>query len=181
MAALGRRVGFDIALSGINVRSARPVGAYGRQQLDALWREVAAVTGQHFSHRLPPGTVYNSLLPCLAAEAMRDLTAQPPFGYTHRLQQRFFSEGVNVNDLDVLLETAAEFDAAPERLRGLMNSEAVRKRTRWGFDHARSYGTQAVPNVLVSTDGNHFQLFAGGFVDARQLTADLEEWLAGPV
>lgn len=181
MAALAGRVAFDVALSGINVHGTRPVGAYGRERLDALWREVAAVTGQRFSHRLPAGTVYNSMLPCLAVEAMRDLQGQPPLGYTHRLQQRFFAEGVNVNDLDVLLRTAEEFEAPPERLRGLMSSQAVRQRTRWGFDNARSYGTQAVPNVLVSTDGNHFQLFAGGFVDARQLVADLEEWLARQV
>ena len=175
----GRGVAFDIAMSGINVHSTRPVDAYGRERLAALWREVTEVTGQHFSHHLPPGTVYNSLLPCLAVEAMRDVHGAPPFGYAHRLQQQFFAEGVNVNDLDVLLETAAEYGAAPDAMRKLMNSNAVRERTRWGFENARSYGTNAVPNVPVSADGVEFRLFAGGFVDAEQLTADLEAWLDG--
>lgn len=181
MAALDGRATFDLTLSGINVHSVRPVGTYGRDRLDALWREVAAVTGQRFSHRLPDGTIYNSLLPCLAAEAMRDAQAAPPFEFTHRLQQRFFAEGVNINDVDALLETAAEFDAAPERVRALMNSAAVRARTRWGFENARRHGTSAVPNVVVSADGANFRLLAGGFVDARQLTADLEGWLAAGV
>lgn len=177
MARLEDRVAFDIAMSGINVHSTRPVGAYGRERLGALWREVTAVTGQHFCHRLPAGTVYNSLLPCLAVEAMRDVQGAPPFGYVHRLQQRFFAEGVNVNDLETLLETAAEFGASPDAVRPLMNSAPVRERTRWSFDNARGYGTQAVPNVLVSADGATFRLLAGGFVDASQLTADVERWL----
>ena len=179
MAGLAGRVAFDIAMSGINVHSTRPVGAYGRERLGDLWREVTAVTGQHFCHRLPPGTVYNSLLPCLAAEAVRDVQGAPPFGYVHRLQQRFFAEGVNVNDLDTLLETAAEFGAAPDAVRPLMNSAAVRERTRWDFENARSFGTNAVPNVLVSADGATFRLLAGGFVDTGQLTTDIERWLDG--
>lgn len=179
MARLDGRVAFDVAMSGINVHSTRPVGAYGRERLGALWREVTAVTGQHFCHCLPAGTVYNSLLPCLAVEAMRDVQGAPPFGYVHRLQQRFFAEGVNVNDLETLLATAAEFGASPDAVRALMNSAPVRERTRWGFENARSYGTNAVPNVLVSADGAEFRLLAGGFVDAGQLTADIERWFDG--
>ena len=177
MARLAGRVAFDVAMSGMNVHSTRPVGAYGLSRLRELWREVGAVTGQRFSHRLPAGTVYNSQLPCLAVEAMRDLQGAPPFGFVHRLQQRFFAEGVNVNDWAALIDTAAEFGAAPAALRRLMGSAAVYARTRWGFEHARRFGTQAVPNVLVSPDGVEFRLLAGGFVDATQLTADLEAWL----
>lgn len=178
MGAFADRLTFDIVLGGINVHSTRPVGAYGRERLNALWDEVTTVTGQYFSHELPPGTVYNSLLPCLAAEAMRDARGAPPFGYAHRLQQRFFAEGVNINDLDVLLATAAEFDVSGDRLRPLMDSEAVRQRTRWGFETARQYGTNALPSVLVSADGTDFRLFAGGFVDSARLIEDLEAWLA---
>ena len=180
-AAMGKlegRADFDIVLGGINVHSTKPVGAYGRKRLDLLWSEVTTVTGQYFSHDLPAGTVYNSLLPCLAVEAMRDASGVPPFGYTHRLQQRFFAEGVNVNDLDILLATGEEFEAPGERLRALMDSPGVRERTRWGFETARQYGTNALPSVLVSRDGMSFQLFAGGFVDAERLTEDLESWLA---
>ena len=179
MQALEGRVAFDIVLGGINVHSTKPVGAYGRERLNTLWDEVTAVTGQVFSHQLPAGTVYNSLLPCLAAEAMRDARDAPPFGYTHRLQQRFFAEGVNVNDLETLLATAEEFDVPRARLRPLMDSEAVRQRTRWGFETARQYGTNALPSVLVSPEGAEFRLFAGGFVDGDQLTRDLRNWLTG--
>ena len=179
MEVLGDRLSFDILLGGINVHGSRPVGAYGRDRLNTLWDEVTAVTGQFFSHELPAGTVYNSLLPCLAAEAMRDARGAPPFGYTHRLQQRFFAEGVNVNDLDTLLATGAEFDVPRDRLRALMDSEGVRQRTRWGFETARQYGTNALPSVLVSADGTDFRLFAGGYVDGERLVEDLEGWLSG--
>lgn len=179
MEALADRVTFDILLGGINVHSTKAVGAYGRERLNVLWDEVTTVTGQFFSHRLPEGTVYNSLLPCLAAEAMRDARGAPPIGYTHRLQQRFFAEGTNVNDLDTLLATGEEFDVPRDTLRPLMDSEAVRQRVRWGFETARQYGTNALPSVLVSPDGADFRLFAGGYVDSARLIEDLETWLAG--
>lgn len=174
---LSDRVTFDLAVGGINVDSTKPVGRYGRERLDKLWTEVTTVTGQVFSHDLAKGTVYNSMLPCLAVEAMRDVQDRPPFGFTHRLQQRFFVEAINVNNLEVLLATSEEFGVDRLVVRARMDTPGVRERTRWGFENARRYGTNALPSVLVSDDGIEFRLFAGGFVSADQLTDDLEAWL----
>ncbi|MCZ6888384.1 MAG: DsbA family protein [Gammaproteobacteria bacterium] len=171
---------YDLSVGGINLDSTKPVGRYGKSQLDKLWDEVTVVTGQTFSHQVQPGTVYNSMLPCLAIEAMRGLIDAPPFGYTHRLQQRFFAEGVNVNDLQTLLATAAEFDVDEERLRRDMDSQAVRERARWGFENARRYGTNALPSVLVSNDDSDFRLLAGGYVNAEALTEELRRNFSHP-
>ncbi|MFP6796211.1 MAG: hypothetical protein VB933_03995 [Pseudomonadales bacterium] len=176
--SLGDRISFDIRLGGINTDSVRPVGAYGRRRLDRLWDEVTEVTGQTFSHQLPEGTVYNSQLPCLALEGARDISGAPPFLFTHRLQQLFFEEGVNINDQEVLIETAEEFGIEPGRLRERMRSTEVRTRTEWGFTGSRRYGTNALPSVVVSDDGSGFRLFAGGYVSAAQLTQDLNRWLS---
>ena len=202
------RVAFDLAVGGINIRTMKALRKSGLKRLQALWRRVTAVTGQQFSHRLPAEIIYNSQLPCLAVEAMRTLMRAPPFAYLHYLQRLLFVDGVNINNLDVVLEACDELGADPDRLVALMgpgrfcrhldvvleacdelgadpdrlvalmDREPVKERTRRQIHTARSYGTSALPSVLVSAGGAEFRLFAGGFMDAVQLEADIERWLA---
>ncbi|HBP14223.1 MAG TPA: hypothetical protein DD457_03405, partial [Gammaproteobacteria bacterium] len=103
---------------------------------------------------------------------------KPPIVFTHRLQQLFFEEGVNINDQDVLLETGKEFDIDPNRLIDRMTSTEVLTRTEWGFTGSRRYGTNALPSIVVSDGGADFRLFAGGYVSAGQLIEDLGLWLS---
>ena len=65
------RVAFDLAVGGINIRTMKALRKSGLKRLQALWRRVTAVTGQHFSHRLPAEMIYNSQLPCLALPSKR--------------------------------------------------------------------------------------------------------------
>ena len=168
---LAARADFDIQLGGINTHGTRPIGDYGRRRLDRLWDEVSAVTGVAFSHRLADGCVYNSVLPCLATEAIRDVTGEPPFTFVRRLQRAFFVESVNVNDMDTLCAIAAEFGVAGDELRERMNTTEIRTRTRWGFERSRQYGTQALPSVLYGVD--ELALLAGGYIDAATLAREI--------
>ena len=163
---------FDIQLGGINTHGTRPIGDYGRRRLKRLWDEVSAVTGVTFSYQLPSGCVYNSVLPCLGCEALRDLTEQPPFEIVRRMQQAFFVEALNVNDIDVVCDIASGFDVEGEQLRARMDTTEVRTRTRWGFETSRRYGTQALPSVLFGQDD--LALVAGGFIDADTLTREID-------
>ena len=172
------RVAFDLAVAGINTRTMNPLRKSGLKRLQAQWRRVAAVTGQHISPLLPEEMIYNSQLPCLAVEAMRTLTRTPPFTYVHYLQRLLFAEGVNINDIEVLRDACEELSADSDLLVGLMGRERVMERTRRQILAARSYGTSVLPSVLVSDDGAKFRLFAGGFTDATQLGADIQTWLA---
>ena len=172
------RVAFDLAVGGINIHTRKPLGRHGLERLQALWHHVTAVTGQCYSHRLPEGTIYNSQLPCLALEAMRTLTRDPPFAYLHYLQRLLFVDGVNINNLDVLLEACEELGADPDLLVALLDREPVRARTRCQIVNSRRYGTNALPSVLASDDGAEFRLFAGGYMDADELEADIERWLS---
>lgn len=172
----GERFEFDVRLGGINTTSSLPVGAYGRKMLSKLWHEVAAVTGQPFGHRVEPGTVYNSTLPCCAVEAARDVIGAPPFELLHALQRHFFVDGANVNDEAALLRVAGAVGIDPAALKARLYAVEVRERVRWSFNTARRYGTQALPSVLVSKNGYEFRLLAGGYVGADVLLADLDAW-----
>jgi len=164
------RVTFDLLLGGVNVESTLPVGDYGRRLLMKIWSEVAETTGQVFGFRIPDGFVYNSVRPCLAVAAVRAATGRAPFGYLHLLQQRFFLEGCDINDVDVLVGAAGELGADAAAVREALSDPAALERLRAEFAGARVYGTQALPNVLTEAGGRR-QLLVGGYADAAMLEA----------
>jgi len=157
-------------LGGINTHGTQPIGDYGRRFMKRLWREVTATTGQPFGELVATEYVHNSVLPCLAIEAVGELLARTPFEYLRELQRLFFTEAVNVTDRGELLDLATlmyqELDAA--RLAGMLDDPKLLERVRFQFEHARSFGTQALPNLLVRDAEGH-RLLAGGYVDAPML------------
>jgi len=166
--ALAGRVEFDLMLGGINTHGTQPIGDFGRRFLMRLWGEVAATTGQFFGSQLPSAYVHNSVTACLAVEAFRSLSGEAPFAYLHALQARFFQHGVNITEENVLAEIAEQCGVSGVSLRGQLRDPGNVERVRFQFDHARTFGTQALPSLLIEQQGS-MRLFAGGFVTADMI------------
>lgn len=167
-ARLAGEVVFEFLLGGINIDSTQPVGDYGRRLLLHIWREVHATTGQPFGFVVPEGLVYNSLPACLAVAAVRRQTGQAPFGYLHRLQQLLFAEGRNTSDVDLLASTATEFGVTAACVHDGIEDAALAEALAAEFATSRTYGTHALPSVLIEREGER-QLLAGGFADGPML------------
>ncbi len=165
---LAGEVAFDFLLGGVNVHATQPIGDYGRRLLMRIWREVQATTGTGFGFRLPDPFVFNSTLPCLAVAAVRRHTGRSPFGYLHQLQQRFFMEGEDLNDLDLLAGTAENFGVPRSAVYEGVEDERIRAAVAREFDNSRRYGTNALPSLLVESAGQR-RLLAGGYADAAML------------
>ncbi len=166
------QVAFDLMLGGINTHGTQPIGDYGRRFLLRLWREVEATTGQPFGYRFPAEYVHNSVLPCLAVEAMRGLTGQVPFAYLHNLQERFFVHGENINSEAVVCAQASLAGVSSADLQAAMAEPGLRERLRFQFEHAGKFGTQAMPSLLIQAQPDApLALFAGGYVDAQMLVS----------
>lgn len=168
MQRLAGDVEFDLMLGGINLHSTRPVGDYGRRLLAHIWREVVATTGQQFGFVLPDGIVYNSRRACLAVAGVRRAIGRPPFGYLHRLQQQLFVEGRDITAPDLLVATADELGLPGRAVREAMADASLAAELEAEFDRARSYGTNAMPSVVVELDGER-ELLAGGYADGAML------------
>lgn len=162
------RVEVDFILGGINTHGTQPIGDYGRRYLMKLWQEVHATTGQTFGEKLPEVYVHNSSLPCLVVEAVRDSSNEDALTFLRQLQYRFFVQGENVNDHDVLCEAATSFGLTESEFEQRIANSTYRARVQFQFDNATRFGTNALPSVLVEKDG-YLQLLAGGFVDAQML------------
>ncbi len=173
---LAQEVRFDLLLGGINVHATQPIGEFGRRHLMKLWGEVQETTGQTFGFKLPEEFIYNSTLPCVALEAFRDRSGSAPFGYLHRLQQCLFAEGRNIATADVLDWVAQEFGWARGELAAALEDQSYIDRAAAQFEHARSYGTNALPNVLIERDEVRRLLF-GGYADSDMMVALIRQAL----
>ena len=175
---LADKVEFDLLLGGINLHATHPIGEFGRRHLLKLWGEVKATTGQNFGFQLPDGFVYNSLRPCMAVEALRQRAGTAPFGFLHRLQQCLFEEGRDITSAEVLDWVAGEFGWQPGELLEAMEDPELERLTRAQFETSRNYGTNALPNVLIETDGRRRLLF-GGYADSEMMADLIRQALAG--
>jgi putative protein-disulfide isomerase len=170
---LGGEVEFDFLLGGINTHASQFIGDYGARHLFKLWREVAATTGQSFGFRLPERLVYNSKLACVAVHVVRRKFGAPPFGYLHRLQQAFFVEARNINDVDVLADIAVDFGCEREAFLHALKGAQLWDQVSDEFTLSRGYGTNALPSVLWEVDDVR-SLLAGGYADAEMLVELIE-------
>lgn len=167
-ARLADTVHFELMLGGINTHGTQPIGDYGRRFLFRLWREVEATTGQPFGYQLPQEYIHNSLPPCVALELLRERDEQQVFAALHAVQERFFCAGENVTDIAVLADIFRQFDISRAELKSAMGDTVLREKLRFQFDNAGSFGTQALPSLLIK-HGHELRLLAGGYVDADML------------
>ena len=169
---------FDVLLGGINVGSTQAITDFARGRLASIWRTVIEVTGARFGPGLPVGDfVYNSVRACVAVEAVRAVRSRPPFDYVLRLQQRFFVDSVDVTGGAVLRVEAMELGVDGDAFDAAVNAPTTLTRVRDGFALAKSYGTAALPSVLLEVGGVR-RLVAGGYVDAPTLRATLDRLIA---
>lgn len=173
-AGLAGEFRFDLVLGGINTDSTLPVGSYGRRLMRRLWQEVAATTGQAFAELPAAAYVHNSVPVCLALEHLRVVRDEPPFALLHELQRRFFTGGEDTTDPALLLELLRAQGVAVDSFDTLSRDSALRERLRFQFSMARSFGTEAMPSVLLRR-GTDTRLLAGGYLDAQMLEAVIRE------
>ena len=167
------RATFELMLGGINPDGTQPIGDYGRRFLMRLWQDVQATTGQEFGYQLPDEYVHNSTRTCVAIEAFRQISEVSPFEYLESLQQLFFMQAKNVTEEVVLFEAAHAFDVDPEELSRVMQTPAILERVRFQFNNAQTFGTQALPNLLIEGEDGALRLFGGGYMDAAMIESQL--------
>lgn len=167
------RVSFELMLGGINPHGTQPIGDYGRRFLMRLWQEVQATTGQEFGYQLPEEYIHNSTRTCVAIEAFRQISKVPPFEFLESLQQLFFMDAKNVTDETVLFEAAHAFGVDPEEMSRVMQVPAILERVRFQFNNAQTFGTQALPHLLIEGEDGALKLFGGGYMDAAMIESQL--------
>ncbi|MEM6710055.1 MAG: hypothetical protein AAF648_14845 [Pseudomonadota bacterium] len=174
---LAGQVRLELLLGGVNLHGTQPIGSYGRSVLARLWAEVAQTTGQPFAASVPEPLVYNSLLPCALLKWAAIEKQRTPLGLLHRMQQRFFHHGANINGIDELVRLAAEFDLRLDDPLVTLHEVAAGAPLQHEFETARSYGTRALPALVLDEKGQR-RLLLGGYADAETIVETTQRRLS---
>ena len=89
---------------------------------------------------------------------------------------QLFEAGENINDPEVLESLAGEFGWRRGELAAQLEDKELRRLVAEQFSKAGSYGTNALPAVLVD-DGSERKLLLGGYADSAMLVELLSERL----
>lgn len=165
---------FDLLMAGLQVGAKRPLATRETRYLRKIWQEVEATTGQTFSGRLPEDDdfIYHSEVPCRAVEAMRVHAGSPPWEFFHRLQEAFYVEARNLNDMAELLDLAEPWGVDRRWLADALGAETIIHATRQSFERASKLAAHALPTVLFEL-GDGPQLVCGGYATADYLVDEL--------
>ncbi|MEM7098308.1 MAG: DsbA family protein [Pseudomonadota bacterium] len=174
---LSSQITFELMLGGINIHGTQPIGDYGRRFMKRLWEDVAATTGQPFGSLYAGAYVHNSVVPCLAIEAIGELVPDSRLDVLHRLQANFFMDGLDITDRTYLRQIALDWGCEAEAFDRKMADPNVFAKLKFQFETAGQFGTQALPSLLVGEgDAEHpeLRLLAGGYVDSGMLQTLIE-------
>lgn len=143
------------------------------------WEQVAHASGQPFDHAFldrRDGWVYDTETPAVAVVAMRELSPGGTLRFHSRLQQAFYSEGIDITDPAEYPALLADFDVDQAKFMSRLESDEMRQAAWTDFAEARALGANGFPTLLVR-DGDEYGIVTRGYLPTERLLPVLSEWL----
>jgi putative protein-disulfide isomerase len=143
------------------------------------WEQVEHASGQPFDHSFleqRDGWRYDTETPAVGVVTMRELNASDTLRFHSRLQQAFYSEGIDITDPAEYPPLLDGFDVDPDRFMEHFSSPEMRKTAWRDFTEARSLGANGFPTLIVR-DGEEYGIVTRGYVDSDRLLPALSDWL----
>lgn len=171
---LAQEMDFDLLMAGLQIGPRRPMTTYEIRYLKRVWHEVQATTGQEICGELPADDqfIYHSEIPCRAVEALRSFLQAPPWDFFHRLQQAFYIEARNLNDIGELIDLAEAWGISGDSLMDAIGSAPIIEATRASFQRADQLAAHALPSVIFENEHGP-RLVCGGYATADYLIDEL--------
>ena len=168
------RLEFKLKCAGLQVGAREPLTKAHVNNLVRLWHEVADVTGQAFSFKLPddPDFIYHSELACRAIQIARSHLNEEPWELFQQLQHAFYVESRNLTDLDVLYELVSSTGIKESEFMTSIQDEDLVELTRAEIDWCEKLGISALPTVFLDL-GQGPRLVAGGYATAGSLSHEI--------
>lgn len=170
---------FDfIAVSGGMVVGDRiaPIGELKDFLRDAIPRveEYSGVKfGDKYKALVEEGSyINNSIKPAIALSAFKSMKPFESVEFAHDLQFELFYNGKSLNEKEVYLELAANFDIDGHELLARMNNEQFHKYANDDFEFVKKLGINGFPCVLGKTQKGLYML-AQGYVKEEEMDKTL--------
>ena len=86
------------------------------------------------------------------------------FDLLYELQNLFFVEGLNINDIHLLFERLSNYGVIREQATLGKSQSKIKEKVMFQSENSRSFGTSVLPNILFE-DGERRRLLLGGYAD----------------
>lgn len=103
----------------------------------------------------------NSIKPAIALSAFKSILPFRSIEFAHDVQYEHFYNGRDLNEREVYMELAANYEVNAQDLINRMNSEQFQKITADEFDHVKKIGITSYPCVLGETEKGIYLLTKG--------------------
>ena len=112
--------------------------------------------------------INNSIKPAIALSAFKSLMPFESVEFAHDLQFEHFYNGKSLNEKEVYIELAANYDIDADELLARMNSEQFRTYANDDFEFVKKLGITGFPCVLGETKKGLYML-AQGYIHEEEM------------
>ena len=116
--------------------------------------------------------INNSIKPAIALSAFKSMKPYESVEFAHDLQFELFYNGKSLNEKEVYLELATNFDIDGNELLARMNNEQFHKYANDDFEFVKKLGINGFPCVLGETKKGLYML-AQGYVKEEEMDKTL--------
>lgn len=152
----GDEADISIVLGGLRTKGAMTWDESTKSKLLSIWRQVADITGQHFTDKLfnLDNFEYDTYPACKAVVSVRELWGEDTaFEYLARIQEDFYVGSKDTTDLKVLT-SLLDKDKQKDFLT-FYQSQRAEVLMQHDFAKARSMGANVFPSVVkIDSDGH---------------------------
>lgn len=140
--------------------------------LKSHWVEIEERTGQPFKHDIlkDPDFIYDTEPASRAVVVARKMNPEIEFEFFKAVQEAFYRDNKNTNEVSTYLELAADFDLDVDAYEHFFNSSEIKEFTRADFQLSQQMGIKGFPS-LVLKKGEQFSLIANGYQTAENIEA----------
>ncbi len=118
--------------------------------------------GQKYLDLIEEGTyINNSIKPAIALCAFKSIAPMRSVEFAHDIQYEHFYNGKNLNEKEVYLELAKQYEIDGDELLSRMNTEQFQKITFEEFEQTKKMDISSYPCVLAETEKGIYLLTKG--------------------
>ena len=152
---------FSLVVGGLRTKGQMAWTEESKRFLEEHWKAVQNATGQPFSFELLKRDEfeYDTYPACKAIVSVRELWGdEASFDYLSRIQEAFYTQGVDITDDEVLKGYVRE---EQELFAQFYHSERAEVLMQHDFSKARSMGANAFPSVVKIDNEGHMMCKSG--------------------
>ncbi|MEL6863232.1 MAG: DsbA family protein [Bacteroidota bacterium] len=175
--SLEDQVDLELIMGGLrpyNTQTMKDLGDFLKEH----WQEVSHRSGQPFQYEILKDHhfVYDTEPACRAVRVARALAPNKELAFFKAIQDAFYAQNQNTNQIDTYLAIAQKLDIDQEKFQKAFSSEEMKVAVRRDFERAAEMGIRGFPSMVLQK-GEKLFLIANGYRTAEQIIEAVEQRL----